>query len=198
MARAPGNTDSTPKQRIVEAAYRILAERGYESSSMKEIAHKAHVAPGLIHYYFKSKEELLSASLKEGSDQYTRDFARLHKSYTGASKERLARAALRVPHAKVSDQPEWYRLRYQFFALGLQNPTLGAGVQALLTSGRSGIRTALKAAGELPESRAVSVAAVLLACFDGLALQKLMDPDFDLDGAYRVLDDFVGAEILSK
>ena len=37
-----------------------------------------------------------------------------------------------------------------------------------------------------PENEAL--AAVLLACFDGLALQKLADPEgFDLDAAYAAL-----------
>ncbi len=195
MARKRIEADSSPKRRIVEAAYRILAESGYESTSIKEIARRAGVAPGLVHYYFKSKEELLSAALKEGSDQYTRDLDALRKNYAGRSRESLARAALRVPQARVHDQPEWYRLRYQFFALGLQNPTLGDGVRTLLRSGRSGVRTTLMAATDLPENRALSTAAVLLACFDGLALQKLMDSDFDLDGAFRILAEFVESAI---
>jgi hypothetical protein len=35
----------------------------------------------------------------------------------------------------------------------------------------------------------------MLAAFDGLALQKLVDPDFDLDGAYRVLDRMIGSAV---
>jgi hypothetical protein len=31
------------------------------------------------------------------------------------------------------------------------------------------------------------LAALLLALFDGLALQKIMDPSFDLDAAYQLL-----------
>jgi hypothetical protein len=37
--------------------------------------------------------------------------------------------------------------------------------------------------------------AVMLACFDGLALQKLADPEFDLDSAYKVLDRMIGSVV---
>ncbi len=43
------------RSQIVLAAYQLLAEKGYDSATMKEIAGVAGVAPGLIHYYFESK-----------------------------------------------------------------------------------------------------------------------------------------------
>lgn len=60
------------RQRIIDAAYQVIAEKGYEKSSIKDIAHVAGVAPGLVHYYFTSKEEILSVLLMEASRQYTR------------------------------------------------------------------------------------------------------------------------------
>jgi hypothetical protein len=44
--------------------------------------------------------------------------------------------------------------------------------------------------GETPVS-AEALAAVLLACFDGLALQQLLDPAVDLEGAYALLTQMV-------
>jgi len=45
------------RARIVAAAYRVLVEQGYRAASIKTIARSAGVVPGLIHYYFTSKEE---------------------------------------------------------------------------------------------------------------------------------------------
>src|SRR5260370_18153745 len=52
------------KDRIVEAAYRTLVKRGYHETSMKDIAAEAGVAPGLAHYYFETKEDLLVAAIE--------------------------------------------------------------------------------------------------------------------------------------
>src|SRR5467141_4366291 len=52
------------KARIVDAAYRTLVRRGYHETAMKDIAAEAGVAPGLAHYYFETKEDLLVAAIE--------------------------------------------------------------------------------------------------------------------------------------
>src|SRR3981081_4585689 len=52
------------KERIVAAAYRALVKRGYHATAMKDIAAEAGVAPGLAHYYFETKEDLLVAAIE--------------------------------------------------------------------------------------------------------------------------------------
>src|SRR5215468_1196514 len=51
------------RERIVEAAERVLARDGYAATSVKDIAAEAGVAPGLVHYYFKTKDELVVAAV---------------------------------------------------------------------------------------------------------------------------------------
>ncbi|MBV8720318.1 MAG: helix-turn-helix transcriptional regulator, partial [Chloroflexi bacterium] len=52
------------RARIVDAAFHVIAERGYAAASIKAIARAAGVAPGLVHYYFASKEDLLIEVLR--------------------------------------------------------------------------------------------------------------------------------------
>src|SRR5215470_10120940 len=54
------------RKRIVEAAARVLARDGYAATSVKDIAAEAGIAPGLVHYYFKTKEELVAAAVEAG------------------------------------------------------------------------------------------------------------------------------------
>src|SRR5438876_11903695 len=60
-------TDRSTKTRdkILQAAFSVLSRQGYENSSIKEIAEEAGVAQGLVHYYFKSKQQLVLAVLAE-------------------------------------------------------------------------------------------------------------------------------------
>jgi len=175
----------------VNAAYRVLAERGSDAATIKEIAHAAGVAPGLVHYYFASKDEVLLAVLRAASDRYTAEMASLGTAVALAA---LPAAALNEPRRRATVQPAWYRLRYELFALGQRDAALGRGVAELLAGGRSGIAAIVRRA--LPEraADAEGVAAVLLACFDGLALQRLLDPAFDLDGAYAALARLLGIQ----
>jgi AcrR family transcriptional regulator len=49
------------RNEILEAAVALFAERGYQRTSVKEIAERAGIAPGTIYLYFESKRDLLFA-----------------------------------------------------------------------------------------------------------------------------------------
>src|SRR5690349_9903394 len=123
---------SETRERIIDAAYRVLIEQGYSAAAVKEIAHAAGVAPGLVHYYFASKDDLLVAVLRAAADRYAEEMDRRSRDVPAAA---LAGSALREPEERAARQPEWYRLRYELFALAMHNPALEEGVAALLASG---------------------------------------------------------------
>ncbi len=54
----------TSKDRILDAAEKIFAEKGFAAASVQEIANAAKINKAMIYYYFFSKEELLSAVVK--------------------------------------------------------------------------------------------------------------------------------------
>jgi AcrR family transcriptional regulator len=49
------------KQKIMDAAFTLIAQNGYESTSIAMIAQTAGVSKGLLYNYFTSKEELVKA-----------------------------------------------------------------------------------------------------------------------------------------
>jgi TetR/AcrR family transcriptional repressor of bet genes len=57
MAR-PSNTEARREQ-IALALQRVMAETGYQGASVAAIAREAGLAPGLLHYHFGSKAEIL-------------------------------------------------------------------------------------------------------------------------------------------
>jgi AcrR family transcriptional regulator len=56
---------SLRKRQITRAAYEIIAEKGYYNFTMMDIAQRAGVSSGLIHHYFKDKENMLVTLLRE-------------------------------------------------------------------------------------------------------------------------------------
>lgn len=181
--KSPKDTRN-PRADITAAAYRLLAQKGYDAVTMKEIARVAGVAPGLIHYYFDSKDQLLQEVLLEAGDRYVEQMKQLSNL---TATENLLSVAFAEPKQRVEREPEWYRLRCELFALGLRNPHLQASMTQMLASGRQCISEVIDTITGNLRVDSLALAAVLLACFDGLALQKLADPTFDLEGAYSVL-----------
>jgi TetR/AcrR family transcriptional repressor of bet genes len=71
MAR-PSNTDERRAQ-ITGALVKVMARRGYDGASIADIAKAAGLTPGLVHYHFKNKQEILLAALNELSARHTAD-----------------------------------------------------------------------------------------------------------------------------
>lgn len=178
------NQSSNPQQQIIAAAYDILSSKGYQATTMKQVAKVAGVAPGLIHYYFDNKEQLMQAVLWEAADRYIKN---AEKISAAISPEQLKEEAFNWPKQRVESEPQWYRLRYELFALGLHNPNLRESMNELLAKSRNAIASVIHQISSENIAKSQALASILLASFDGLALQKLADPNFDLENAYAVL-----------
>ncbi|GCE31052.1 hypothetical protein KDA_65360 [Dictyobacter alpinus] len=66
------------RQRILQSALGLFGSRGYEETTMREIAAEAGYSPGLTYKYFTNKEELvleLYQNLCTELDAFTRDLA---------------------------------------------------------------------------------------------------------------------------
>jgi TetR/AcrR family transcriptional repressor of bet genes len=59
----PSNTEERRGQ-IVRALSRVMATHGYAGASVARIAEAAGLTPGLIHYHFASKQEILLALIE--------------------------------------------------------------------------------------------------------------------------------------
>jgi len=62
MSRAT-NTDVRRAQ-IVDALVHVMARQGYDGASIAEVARRADLAPGLVHYHFKNKLEILVEAVR--------------------------------------------------------------------------------------------------------------------------------------
>lgn len=66
MARTPKIVEDRSEQ-IIDAALRVFARKGFTKATNKDIAQEAGITPGLIYYYFESKEALFQALLERRS-----------------------------------------------------------------------------------------------------------------------------------
>lgn len=68
------SSESAP-ERILEAAGRLFAERGFSETSIQRLADEAQVNRALIFYYFHSKEELYRRLVEDMCQAVDREFA---------------------------------------------------------------------------------------------------------------------------
>lgn len=79
-------------QRILDAAIEVIAQHGYASSRVTDIAARARVADGTIYLYFHNKEELLMEAINTAfKDFLTHARADIHQLHD--PRERLRRLA---------------------------------------------------------------------------------------------------------
>lgn len=63
MTRASNTEDR--RAQIVDALIAVMAKHGYDGASIADIARKAGLAPGLVHYHFDSKLEILLEAIRK-------------------------------------------------------------------------------------------------------------------------------------
>lgn len=69
---------STTEERILEAAKKVFHSKGYDGARMQEIADEAGVNKSLVHYYYRSKDNLFQAVFE---DAFARLIARVNEIF---------------------------------------------------------------------------------------------------------------------
>jgi TetR/AcrR family transcriptional regulator, biofilm operon repressor len=75
------------KARVVEAAYAVFSQNGYNKTSTPEIAHAAGISTGSLYAYFKDKKELFLECFKKYSEDLE---ARLLEGYESLASKTIA------------------------------------------------------------------------------------------------------------
>jgi TetR/AcrR family transcriptional regulator len=63
--RPPLAGDRAPREALLDAAVQLFAERGVAATASSDIAARAGVTPAMVHYYFRSRAQLLDAVVDE-------------------------------------------------------------------------------------------------------------------------------------
>ena len=78
--RPPGQSaqGAAARDRLYETAIRMINERGYEATTLREIAKEANVSVGLLYRYFPSKQAVIIALYEELSRDFSRQAAAMN------------------------------------------------------------------------------------------------------------------------
>ncbi|MDO3627792.1 TetR/AcrR family transcriptional regulator [Mucilaginibacter sp. BT774] len=96
-------------QRILNGARKIFLEKGYEQTSMRNIANEIDYSPGSLYFYFKDKSEIFHELHKEGFSLLLSQFKVLEK--VADPFERL-KAMGRIFIQFAQDNKDYYNLMF--------------------------------------------------------------------------------------
>ncbi|MBI2253895.1 MAG: transcriptional regulator BetI [Proteobacteria bacterium] len=70
MAKAEAVKEVRRKQ-LIDATIRAIGRVGYANATLTHVASEAGLSPGIVNFYFKSKEQLLIATLEQIAEEYS-------------------------------------------------------------------------------------------------------------------------------
>ena len=78
------------KQELIDTAMKVFAWRGYEETSMADIAEEMKVVAGLCYRYFSSKKELYEAAMENYAREFTKPFIEIFEDRERSFDEAVA------------------------------------------------------------------------------------------------------------
>jgi AcrR family transcriptional regulator len=67
--RRIGSEDSATRAALLDAARQLMLEEGYAAVSSRRVAARAGLKPQLVHYYFRTMDDLFLALVRRGAEQ---------------------------------------------------------------------------------------------------------------------------------
>jgi AcrR family transcriptional regulator len=195
MARQRQKNGKDRHQEILEAAARVITDRGLAETRISDIAERCGVSPGLILYYFESKDRLLVEALTSANDQFYLRLSREMRRMDSARQQLERLVELSVPGLlpEYERLDEW-ALWIEIWVRALRDPKLAQEREVLDRRWRQSIADIIRlgrSTGEFPDGEdADQLGLELGAMIDGLAIQVLMnDTAFTPTRMYEVCMD---------
>lgn len=169
------------RQRLLEAAAALIAERGWNAVRTRLVAERAGVAAGLVHYHFNSVQALLSAAA-----------VGVMRQAAGSVGPALtqARTPAEAVHVLVASLDEFTgtdpvsMVFIESYLAATRDPQLRDAVAEVITEFRAQVGHWLGTHG-VPDLE--TTAAVLGSAIDGLVMQRALDPTLTADSIAPVL-----------
>ncbi|WP_374125696.1 MULTISPECIES: TetR/AcrR family transcriptional regulator [unclassified Sphingomonas] len=185
IAAIPSATST--RDRLIDAAFRVVAREGLEAASVKVIAAEAGVTSGLVHYHFATKEAMLEAALHRGLEDY---LARNRDRRLATPPHKQIEAFFAAAREAIQPDRDFFKVRLALAARAMTDPALASAMGAINRAAIEEVALVFAAArGEtIAETSDLAIAATLKAAFDGIMLAWINDPQFPIDTAGDILE----------
>lgn len=174
------NTQRTEKvQAILNAVVKVLANKGYEGATIMELAEASNVSRGVLHYYFKDKEDIATKALASSSTLMMQSSL---AGLKGKTTEEVANNVIEVQKKNIRDTPEFYRFLFEMSCLSRRSKKVYDEFIICQDKVINAIKNWLENAYSqgiinIKPEKAESIAATLLYLTDGVAFHMVDRPN---------------------
>ncbi|MBN8210852.1 TetR family transcriptional regulator C-terminal domain-containing protein [Bacillus sp. NTK071] len=107
------------RKQIIKAAYQAVADKGYETVTLQDIANYADVSKGVPNYYFQNKEDVLAHLLEEITERiYQKEKAAVeHKT----SFQEMLEAYIDAVFINPRENKKFFKVYLDFLAQATRN-----------------------------------------------------------------------------
>jgi AcrR family transcriptional regulator len=190
------SVEAERREQILSAACEVIADRGMQSLRLSDVAKKAGVSSGTVHYYFDTKRDVINAAFElnyERSIEGRRAMLAGDQTDSLATLRALAHSNLPVTEASIRAWRVWAEL----WAEGMRDETLQEINARLYGQWRDLVRDLVahgQERGQIIEGDADVFADVLVSMIDGMSIQNLMhSPEMPLDRMIARIDSYLDA-----
>ncbi|ULL13521.1 TetR/AcrR family transcriptional regulator [Paenibacillus sp. H1-7] len=170
--------------RIVDTAYKLIAEHGLDHTSMSMIAREVGISKPAIYYYFTSKDVLIDVLFEELCKEmgFAKSFA--VSDYTEHNfRDKLLEDGFHMIK-EHQENPHFSRVVNEFLTLCLRNDTYRERIQAITKGFVTGFQDLLQQGVELgvvSGERIAAKAQLLTVVIDNIGNFMVMGYDFGSD-----------------
>lgn len=166
------------RRELVHAAWRVIASRGIDEVTVREIAREAGYSAGVLAHYFENKDDLLVHALKLSHEEIYRRY----EAEMSTSVDYDALKAVLMDNLPLEERRDLEtRIEMSFWARSLRNRSLSEIQHSESAYLQSIVRKLVKGSqkeGAIAKQHAPDeVVALLAALIDGISLHGLLYPD---------------------
>ncbi len=175
------------RRRLLDAAEAVFSRRGFHGASVEEIAREASATTGALYSNFAGKEDLFLALFEETIAADMRGYSEAFSA--GSTSEEQGRGPADHWMRILRERPNYFPLFVEFWAYAVREPRLREGLGQRLAALRVANARLVSAGAaeqgfELDTAYAERLGLVIGALGNGLALEKLVDPEAVPDELY--------------
>jgi len=121
--------EANQQEKILDAAYAVIAREGYARTSLRQIAAEAQVAVSQISYHYQNKEGLLLAVARHVTSTYYEYIQQYLEP--GMSPQEVGECFIRLYQEVLRNDPDLFRVLYDLVGLALWSEPLRVEVREI-------------------------------------------------------------------
>jgi AcrR family transcriptional regulator len=181
------------RRRILEVAFEIASERGYDGTTLAEVTKRAGIPPSSVYWQFENKDELLA----EVVEVYYREWRQNQAGWALEAPPSSVHANVSLAMQRLTDgllsQPDFQRLG---LILSLEQRVVELSARKRFRQIRIETRDLLtnwwelalpEVLGDRRRTLAKEIAITMIAISDGLLVETQIDDEVDIEGPIGIV-----------